>query len=93
MKYFFDIDASMFNHLLFVIIVLLGSVKVIASMITGHLHDGLLTVKDDAMFLREEVASYKERFQNGQLQDAFISNVRSFRENMATIDMRNWRLK
>ncbi len=93
MKFFFDFDISVFSHALFAVIILLGFIKLLFVILADNLYDGLLTVKEDAQLLQQEVAAYKQKWENSPVRETLINNVRSFRENLAEIDVSNWRLK
>lgn len=80
LKFFFDFDPSLSNHILFTGIIILGICKLFISNISSALQDGMLTVKADILTLREEVATLKERWEESQLRRVLANNTR----------MRNW---
>ena len=93
LKFFFDFDPSVSNHAFFAGIILFGFLKLSIVKIADHLQDGLLTVKEDTLFLKAELTNYKGQWEGSPFRVALINNARSFKENLSEIDIRNWRLK
>ena len=56
LKYFFDIDYLVFDHVATVILVIAYSVKLRPMLIINELHEGLLTIKDDIIRFKSDLA-------------------------------------
>ena len=61
MKYFLDIDPSICNHTFMAVLIMAGITKLLIHNIVAVLHDGILTVKEDAIVLKDMIATYRER--------------------------------
>jgi hypothetical protein len=68
LKYFFDLDFNSCNHVLITLLVIAGFFKFSMNNILGVLSDGLLTIKEDALSIKANILSYKERWMDNAAQ-------------------------
>lgn len=93
LKFFFDLDPSIYGHLLIAGIVIAGLAKLLIYNVTDNVRVGLVTVKEDAIAIKEEMGQCKERWENSQLREMLTNNVRNMKSTILDNDLRNWRLK
>ena len=62
LKYFFDIDYSLCLHTFSTLIIGVGITKLFVSQAQYIFSNGLLTVKQDILTLRDQLNAYKERW-------------------------------
>ncbi len=93
LKYFFDLDPGFSNHILVIALLLAGFFRLFVIKVSDNVHEGLLTVKEDTQEIAAEILMLKKRWGNSPVREALVNNIRSFKDNLFEIDVRNWRLK
>jgi hypothetical protein len=78
MKYFFDMDYLVCGHAFLALPIASCVFKLLAVRIAVEFQYGLLTVKEDAENIKAGFITYKERWDNGSIREALISNTRFF---------------
>ena len=64
LKFFFNLDHTVCNHLLIVALVLFGSFRIIFDSTRDFLQDGLLTVKNDLNTIKSHIETYRDQLQH-----------------------------
>ncbi len=65
MKYFFNIEYHVYNHVFTVILVIAYSLKMIPAFFANELYEGMLTIKRDFTTVKTEIAHNIRSFRNG----------------------------
>jgi hypothetical protein len=79
LKYFFDLDYNFCSHLLIGAVVIMGLFKFFISDIGAKFYDGLLTVKEDALNIKMELATVKENWYRSEMKENLVNNLRSLK--------------
>lgn len=82
-KYFFDLDYRAVAHSFIVLLVLGGIAKLLWFKVGDELQDGLLTVKEDALSIKNSFAGIKDNWASSNLHTTLTGYVHGFREQIA----------
>ena len=69
LKYFFDIDYLVYNHIHTIMHILAYNLGIFPAFIANEFYEGVLTVKNDAIAIRDNVLSLKERWDKSEMQE------------------------
>jgi hypothetical protein len=83
LKYFFDFDTHTCRQVFAVVPVLLLTVVFIYRQTLQELYDGLLTVKEDAIYIQLQAKSLKDHFENSSTYEQFINYSRSIKDHLS----------
>ena len=79
LKYFFDLDYSFYSHIILAALVAVSLLKFFLNQTAAFFHEGIITVKEDAISLKSEIAIIKENWEISPVREALINNIRSIR--------------
>ena len=79
----FDFDVRTCAPLLLVLPVLAGIAKSYCSEIATELHNGLTTVKDDAIAIKEPIKELKTHWEDSDTYEIFTNNIRSLKDHFS----------
>ncbi len=88
-KYFFDLDYTTLLHSLTIFIVAAGIIKLAALWLRNEWHEGVATVKEDALVIKSRLADVADKAdEKEQLFYDFVknqfTNLRNVRERLAS---------
>ena len=90
LKYFFPVDPSFCNHVCEAALVFPFLLKLLFREIATYFHDGAITIKEDALTMKEMMQHIKERWHNSEVREAFIDNTRTLINNLP---VKNFRIR
>ncbi|MCW3122045.1 MAG: hypothetical protein JWQ38_1537 [Flavipsychrobacter sp.] len=82
LKYFFDFDFSYFHNAYLMVLMLPFVIKLAIEIVGTNLHEGLITVKEDVYTIKNGLITYKQNWDNSELRDNMMSNLRTIRNNL-----------
>src|SRR5262249_46602970 len=92
LKYFFDFDFAHLTHIVPLVVAIFGIAKLLFSKIGDELSDGIATVKEDAIIIKDEIAALIQRLKNDEGSPARVI-LNFFKEHFNRKPVWVWRLK
>jgi len=83
-QYFLNCDLASFKSGLIIFIVLAYTFRHFLVIVTQAFYDSALTVKADALEIKDMLLEYRERWENSEAHEALIANLSSIRTDIAT---------
>ena len=83
LKCFFDIDVHSSSNLFVMLVVIPGFMKLFCSRILAEFHEGLLTVKDDAISFAHSVKERKEQWSSSDTHELLTNYTRTIKQHLS----------
>jgi len=71
LKYFFDIDFRVVAHFVAFLLVILYMLKTAPALILKEFHEGLLTIKADIAYMKDNFYTFKEKWGNSEMHGLY----------------------
>ncbi len=82
LKYFFDFDYTFCRHAYMIVLMIPFMFRMLFTTVTGYLYDGLITVKEDSLMIKNNIIAYKQHWDNSGMRVALVNNARSLKNNI-----------
>jgi len=80
LKYFFDLDYSMFSHFFIVALVFISLFKLFFNNIVNIFHEGVVSVKEDAFEIKSNFLTLRENWENSTTRERLTNNIQSLKK-------------
>ena len=79
LKYFFDIDYTFYSHVWVTLLAISALLKICMIHAADNFSDGLLTVKEDAINIKNELIFLKQNWDNSPMREALVNSLRNIK--------------
>jgi len=79
LKYFLDIDLTSSSHVLGTLLAIAGILKICMIHAADNLSNGLLTVKEDAINIKNDLILLKQNWDNSPMREALVNNLKNLK--------------
>lgn len=82
LRYFFDFDYMIVNNAFLMMLLAAGGLRLLFARVANEFEEGIVTVREDALTIREHIAMLRERWMNSELYERIMTGARIVKENV-----------